>query len=96
MSEQQSVIERAKADAFERYPNRLMTTDRVERARFMAGATFAATITPEQIEAGLWAWIESAAEGVTRENVNPRVLELNRPRMIAAARAMGFDIEGES
>ena len=37
-----------------------------------------------EVEAALWAWISSAAEGVTRENVSPRVLDLNRPRARAA------------
>lgn len=44
-------------------------------------------IPTEAVEAALWAWIESAAEGVTRENVSPRVLDLNRPRAAAALTA---------
>ena len=40
--------------------------------------------TDAEVEAALWAWISSAAEGVTRENVSPRVLDLNRPRARAA------------
>lgn len=44
-------------------------------------------VTDEMVERGLWAWITSAAEGVTRENVNPRVLDLNRPRMVLALEA---------
>ena len=39
------------------------------------------------IEQALWAWIVSAAEGVTPGNVNPRVLDLNRHRARAAIRA---------
>ena len=45
------------------------------------------TIPDEAVEAALWAWIESAAEGVTRENVNPHVLDRNRPRAAAALSA---------
>ena len=45
------------------------------------------TIPDEAVEAALWAWIESATEGVTRENVAPRVLDLNRPRAAAALTA---------
>ena len=45
------------------------------------------TIPDEAVEAALWAWIESAAEGVIRENVNPRVLDRNRPRAAAALSA---------
>ena len=45
------------------------------------------TIPAEAVEAALWAWIESATEGVTRENVAPRVLDLNRPRAAAALTA---------
>ena len=40
--------------------------------------------TDAEVEAALWAWISSAAEGVTSENVSPRVLDLNRPRARAA------------
>lgn len=57
-----------------------------------APVTAGATVTREQVEAGLWAWIESATEGVTRENVNPRVLDLNRPRMVEAFRAAGLTV----
>lgn len=53
----------------------------------------APTVTAEQVEAGLWAWIQSAMEGVTRENVSPRVLDRNRPRMIAAFRAAGIEVQ---
>ena len=45
------------------------------------------TIPSEAVEAALWAWIESAAEGVIRENVSPRVLDRNRPRAVAALSA---------
>ena len=45
------------------------------------------TIPDEAVEVALWAWIESAAEGVTRENVSPHVLDRNRPRADAALSA---------
>ena len=45
------------------------------------------TIPDEAVEAALWAWIESAAEGVTHENVSTRVLDRNRPRAVAALEA---------
>ena len=45
------------------------------------------TIPDEAVEAALWAWIESAAEGVTHENVSPLVLDRNRPRAAAALEA---------
>lgn len=39
------------------------------------------------VEAALWAWIESATEGVTRENIAQDTLTRNRPRAEAAVRA---------
>jgi hypothetical protein len=49
--------------------------------------TIKPNVTDEMTERALWAWIENATEGVTRENVNPRVLDLNRHRAVAALEA---------
>ena len=46
------------------------------------------TITDEMIEAGLWAWILNATEGVTRENVSQRVIDLNWHRAEATITAV--------
>ena len=44
-------------------------------------------IDDAMVERALWAWVASAAAGVTRENVDPRVLDLNRHRARAALEA---------
>ena len=41
----------------------------------------------DAVEAALWAWIESATEGVTRENIAQDTLNRNRPRAEAAVQA---------
>ena len=41
------------------------------------GERMSVTITDEMIEAGLWAWILNTTEGVARENVSQRVIDLN-------------------
>ena len=46
------------------------------------------TITDEMIEAGLWAWILNATEGVARENVSQRVIDLNWHRAEATITAV--------
>ena len=53
------------------------------------------TVTAEEVESALWAWIESVTEGVTRETVSPRVLDRNRPRVLAVIRALGLTVEGD-
>ena len=52
------------------------------------GERMSVTITDEMIEAGLWAWILNATEGVARENVSQRVIDLNWHRAEATITAV--------
>ena len=45
-------------------------------------------ITDEMVEAALWAWIVNATEGVPREHVSQRVLDLNWHRAEATIAAV--------
>ena len=91
------VIERAEAEAEREYVPGLTLTA-WERVAFIKGATFAATITPEQVEAGaraLWQLDYGGPENGFAD-CPESVQQYYRGQIIAAARAMGFIVEDES
>lgn len=88
-----TIIERARQRAERLYPKRYY---QISRPAFVAGATFAATITPEQVEAGMRANIQARSSTpqrpLTDDEYRAVRSEVEVAALIAAARAMGFEV----
>ena len=95
----QTVVERAQREAERFYPriptrfpadNEQASVNMALRSAHRAGATFAATITPEQVEAAA-----RAIQGIERNAGNVAGIEWCRRRVQATFTAAGFQIEAD-